>query len=70
MSENSICWCGHTQDVHFVDHEGCCDEHADYSYPICADCETDDENPDVNPDHEFEPDNLRFLERLSDKPKS
>lgn len=70
MSENNLCWCGHAKDAHFVDYEGCCDEHFDYEYPVCYDCEQSDEL-DVNPDHFFEVDNLRFLERIDEhKPKS
>jgi len=67
VNENDICWCGHVREVHFVDYEGCCDEHCDYEYPICSECETDDEHPDVNPDHEFELDNLRMLELIDEQ---
>lgn len=60
MNKSDICWCGHTRLDHDIDREMCCDEHSDVEYPICLACMESDNDYDW--DHEFQQDNLRFLE--------
>lgn len=66
MSENEVCWCGHIKAKHTIDYELCCDEHSDVEYPICLTCAEDDMD-EYGWDHEFEQDNLRYLENLEQK---
>jgi hypothetical protein len=63
VSGIDICWCGHNLDRHFVTRDSCCDEHGDFEYPVCNDCIHLD---GYFSDHWFEPDNLKYLERLSE----
>jgi hypothetical protein len=58
--ENNICYCGHEKMYHFK----CdCEEHTRTSY-VCQVCAESGKDFSMNCEHEFKPDNLKFLEKL------